>query len=578
MAVTTSNGDGYALYNGVKLPNIDSVWDKTKYPYAFIMVYDGSAFGPTFEGMSMWSLYLSSSRPQLNDADNMVEIPSPYSIKIFLSPSHEEMGQIAGGLLPGSWAFADEDESDTNSSVGYDNSMSPVMWTNTDILNVSDNSTYLAASDPIPLDGMTVIEWDGDMSGREVGTYAPIYPDGVGASFTVYRVADYMPLRDGDVYAVIMGNMTGAGIIGDDYYQDYEPVFGNGGRCHSYQLISAPAGTYTVKVGTLDNVIDLPKDGLYMYSSSDGLGRTTLYAYPAGETDKPSYDKTTFLSGMAMGLTGKGYPAGANGHMSYNGIELADINSIWTDKSNHVFICEAADNSNASYFAIVSTVAPYQDSVNGGVSLSAPFYFKQYGCFTDEALANQYGTTAYTWTYYQDHSLDEGVSNFDQTVIWTSTDIRKDSDGSVFLAASEPFPAGGIGGNDDFTKGYLVGAELRAKRRLPAAYLYNGVKLPKLPEWDKETYPYAYITGNISSGAYYLHCTVSVKTAATGGRMVFAEGAIHYKVKDGLWVEHNIAGLDPVVWSNTDVYYSDSVEEVGGTLYLAASEPVPVYE
>ena len=173
-----------------------------------------------------------------------------------------------------------------------------------------------------------------------------------------------------------------------------------------------------------------------------------------------TYDRTAFLSGMAMGLTGKGYPTGANGHMSYNGIELADINSIWTDKSNHVFICKAVN----SYFAIVSTVAPYQDSVNGGISLSAPFYFKQYGCFTDEALANQYGTTAYTWTYYQDHSLDEGVSNFKQTVIWTSTDIRKDSDGSVFLAASEPIPAGGIGGNDDFTKGYLVGAELRRKR------------------------------------------------------------------------------------------------------------------
>ncbi|MBO7738751.1 MAG: hypothetical protein J6S18_00110, partial [Oscillospiraceae bacterium] len=56
----------------------------------------------------------------------------------------------------------------------------------------------------------------------------------------------------------------------------------------------------------------------------------------------------------------------------------------------------------------------------------------------------QYRTTAYTWTYYQDHSLNERLSNIKQTVILNSADNRKDSDGSIFLAASEPIPLDGM--------------------------------------------------------------------------------------------------------------------------------------
>jgi hypothetical protein len=39
-----------------------------------------------------------------------------------------------------------------------------ILWSNANIYDTSNN-LFLAASDPIPLDGMNVIEWDGDTTG-----------------------------------------------------------------------------------------------------------------------------------------------------------------------------------------------------------------------------------------------------------------------------------------------------------------------------------------------------------------------------------------------------------------------------
>ena len=63
---------------------------------------------------------------------------------------------------------------------------------------------------------------------------------------------------------------------------------------------------------------------------------------------------------------------------------------------------------------------------------------------------------------YQDLSSG-GTFSDDTAPVWSNAEVLT-LDGSVYLAASEPVPVGGIGGNDDFTKGYLVGAELRRRR------------------------------------------------------------------------------------------------------------------
>ena len=109
----------------------------------------------------------------------------------------------------------------------------------------------------------------------------------------------------------------------------------------------------------------------------------------------------------------------------------------------------------------------------------------------------------------------------------------------------------------------------------PVAYLYNGVRLPKLPEWDKETYPYAYILD--AESVYYLSLRDSQKTVITGGNVV--DYSDKHQAVNGEWVlSDESQNVGKVIWANYDVYYSDSAEEVGGTLYLAASDPIPAYE
>lgn len=578
--ITTSSGDGFALYNGVKLPNVDNLEFNHSIKTSIILDVDVSAYA---EGKFY---YLHAP------------LSTGSSTKFYLGTTSAVVAAAAqlGLQLDGVGVWTESTTSVPN-TFNYTN-----LWADEGMSSVGDASSnpyYGLYSDPVPLDGMTVIEWDGITDGNSIQLQA---------GYKIQRIGDYLPtnIYGGFVTSntaadsnriTIYGSPSGSYSSIPDSYTAEASIFENDSWLVSYigdeldysvnALLSVKGNLPMTASVTVSEGLWVPVIGvngsIAMY--------TPLVAYRSADTpSEPTYDRTAFLSGMAMGLTGKGYPAGANGHMSYNGVELADISSIWTDKSNHVFICRAVN----SYFAIVSTVAPYQDSVNGGVSLSAPFYFKQYGCFTDEAAANEYGTTAYTWTFYQEHSLDEGVSNFDQTVIWTSTDIRKDSDGSIFLAASEPFPAGGIGGDDDFTRGYLVGAELRRKRVIPevketATMLYNGVELPNINEvWtDKESYPYATILGKTTISLILHNPEFRHKTGSSGELCLMTEsGSItgwvnySYNASTASWKRWSgpFGGqspefkdsTQPAIWSNYDVLNTD------GSVYLAASDPVPV--
>lgn len=114
-----------------------------------------------------------------------------------------------------------------------------------------------------------------------------------------------------------------------------------------------------------------------------------------------------------------------------------------------------------------------------------------------------------------------------------------------------------------------------------ANYLYNGVELPALPEYDKNTYPYAYIIPELSGDGFELATLSNRKTTPYKNTCLFhkeIDTGLRWVVQDGAWVTTSFYGVrnTPVIWSNTDIYYKDNVEDVGGTIYLAASEPVPV--
>lgn len=128
----------------------------------------------------------------------------------------------------------------------------------------------------------------------------------------------------------------------------------------------------------------------------------------------------------------------------------------------------------------------------------------------------------------------------------------------------------------------------------PVAYLYNGVRLPKLPEWDTEVYPYAVIQG--TSSQYILTPFSSPATyydESVGAFFVKSPHLISatYRINKGdeEWSMRSEAeecrashtnslfygycrNYNPIVWANFDV------PNAKGAPYLAKSEPVPVYE
>lgn len=132
-----------------------------------------------------------------------------------------------------------------------------------------------------------------------------------------------------------------------------------------------------------------------------------------------------------------------------------------------------------------------------------------------------------------------------------------------------------------------------------ANYLYNGVELPALPDWDKTTYPYAFITAmkTSSNTSAYLYCSsvpiyknddgklISSIIAKQDGNVIcyicdlFPDGSVFndwqryengdksFSADASFIVTYN--GL--ITWANYDMLnYSDD------SVYLSASEPIPV--
>ena len=142
----------------------------------------------------------------------------------------------------------------------------------------------------------------------------------------------------------------------------------------------------------------------------------------------------------------------------------------------------------------------------------------------------------------------------------------------------------------DFLEGLAISAAchvLPVRKKQPIAYSYNGVILPALPEWDRERYPYMCMTTNSSNSVVNLH--MSSEPVVYDGKLNVTMIRTAYVPKPRLFVswtennnawgeiaepstDYNIYYSNPLIWTNTDIVKSN------GDVYMAASEPVPVYE
>lgn len=140
--------------------------------------------------------------------------------------------------------------------------------------------------------------------------------------------------------------------------------------------------------------------------------------------------------------------------------------------------------------------------------------------------------------------------------------------------------------------GWLCGKKVLSmkNKKQPTAYSYNGVVLPKLPVWDKSLYKFASICYTGSKYILNFHNKETYYTKKSSGFEYVATKEDDLNLQYYLWdgwdlqgVKKSSAGTSmyPPIWVNGfDVLYDTNEHngELSGSLYLASSDTIPVYE
>ena len=117
-----------------------------------------------------------------------------------------------------------------------------------------------------------------------------------------------------------------------------------------------------------------------------------------------------------------------------------------------------------------------------------------------------------------------------------------------------------------------------------AKYLYNGVELPELPEYDKSAYPYAVIMSHTGNEYSFVFSNTAMVVGGTDGYNLLHPNGVNTQFYFGAtqeiradaqsWGDFRYANTNiysgMAVWANFDLY------DKNGNLYLLASDPVPV--
>lgn len=233
----------------------------------------------------------------------------------------------------------------------------------------------------------------------------------------------------------------------------------------------------------------------------------------------------------------------------YPSVVLPDVESVWTDKVNYPYAF-IQTLSATSYVLYLSADVGYVYATSGS----------KVNCHIQaNGMRYVFDTGSESWGSGSSFSSADGpIGRNNQLAIWANYDVINTTDNSIYLAASDPIPAG---------NGMVA---------------YKGERLPKLPEWDRETYPYAII---VNWGARKDFRVFDIPLAKEGEE---AFGTSNYTremcwmINDGdeEWTSLGINvsqggltfGQSRFVWTNTDIL------DESGDIYLSASDPIPIYE
>lgn len=270
MAVTKTNGSGFALYGGAMMPNIESVWDQETYPYALITKID-EEIRELFGGIEF--------------VVNFTNYPAEYDGECCEIASKYPWKWDVRGLVDGQWtAFVDVSENDGSTFASLDAPKTPTIWASYDVLN-ADGTVYLAATDPIPLDGMTVITWDGDTTGLEVAPGGGV------------RIADYESASSAFVCISAEG-MT----FMIDGFRRQEPTFPGWAVA-----LEGSAVVLAYETDIVSSTLPTIRSGIWSTGAEPGARFYLAYVPEgAGGGEEDAFDLTAFLTGLALGLASHG--------------------------------------------------------------------------------------------------------------------------------------------------------------------------------------------------------------------------------------------------------------------------------
>lgn len=260
------NGDGFALYNGVKFLEMLE-YDKVKYPYAYLCVYDVSASKEAYKGESMAELRLSSKPFTAYPAEGKAKFTGTFDQALYFGINGDQLAADNAniGFADGEWVLSFERNNMTTSATGAYITLSEITWCSQDLLN-EDGSVYLATAAPIPLDGYTVIEWDGNRDGL------PSIP---ADAFTYYRIADYAQATSAIV--VIDSPTDTSSPLVYDYFEDEEGMWQVRASDGTAPLLMAVPDEIAAEMGT--------SGGIYAWTWGDSYVPVTAYKDASGVTD-----------------------------------------------------------------------------------------------------------------------------------------------------------------------------------------------------------------------------------------------------------------------------------------------------
>lgn len=378
MAVTQGLGDGYALYNGVKLPNIESVWtDKETRPCALI----------TFESNTYWLMIAKTMTGTYDGIYKRAEVSYTTYIQYVLPTDNPTYWKKTGS---------------GDSASGIMSSMNPI-WANTTIINAQSGATFISATDPIPLDGMQVIEWDGDMTGltATAGGYA--------------MIADFA--NAGSAICSVTGG--GETAVADDFQKD---TVGDGIVWNvkvsgsDFNVVSASSVEYEISGNTVPA-------GIGVIIAGPG---TYILAYtPAAEPETPKwqFNLRDFLSGIAAAAASRGVIRRTPIAYLYNGVQLPGLPEV-EGYPKKAIVYNTSPFSQYGYWFIawdadtVKTAGPAENPIFTEAKTS-PVQFK---------LTND------VWV---ENTM---ASNAISTLKWCNHDIYATATGELSMSASEPIP------------------------------------------------------------------------------------------------------------------------------------------